>query len=331
VILAGEILGQLTMRSMQALVQTPGALLSPAVAPSEASDPKIVKLQDLESFLQSRIFGQEEAIGKVSAALLSAEFELNETGLHPRASFLFMGPTGVGKTETAKRFTEYLFDDSKLEMFFMNEYQESFKVADLIDRLREGLKRNPAGTTLLFDEIEKAHPKIIDLFLSMLDEGQVTVDASHRLSVCNCYVVMTSNIGSKTFPEMENSKYQTLQDFAMAEARKHLRPEMIARLSETIVYRPLKQETQIRILNSLILRKVAHLERVLKIRLRIDEKPVHAHLLRVGFNITGGARFIRQEIDRQFNGAVLPWLLSDRKPDHGMFRHDPRAGKLVLE
>ncbi len=307
------------------------ALHTEIVFLSEGKDESQVDLRGLRDFLRSRIFGQDEAIRKVSQALLSAEFGLNETGPRPRASFLFMGPTGVGKTETAKRFTEYLFEDARLEMFFMNEYQDSFKVGDLIDRLQEGLKRNPMGTTLLFDEIEKAHPKIIDLFLSMLDEGKVTLDASQRVSVSGCYIVMTSNLGSKTFPEMENSKYQTLQDFALAEARKSLRPELVARLTETIVYRPLKQDTQIQILNSLILRKLAHLERVLKMRLRVDERSVRAHLLRVGFTITGGARFIRQEVDRQFNRAVLPWLLERREAAEATIRYDPKEAKLTLE
>jgi ATP-dependent Clp protease ATP-binding subunit ClpA len=303
-----------------------------AVAPFiERREERAETLCNLESFLQSRIFGQQEAIQKVSEALLGAEFELNEIGLRPKASFLFMGPTGVGKTETAKRFTGHLFDEAKLEMFFMNEYQDSFKISELIDRLQEGINRNPGGTTLLFDEVEKAHPKINDLFLSMLDEGQVTLDASRRISVCHCYIVMTSNLGSKTFPQMENTKYQTLQDFALAEARKHLRPELVARLTETIVYRPLKQETQIRILNSLILKKIAHLERVMQMQIRIDEQPVYAHLLRVGFNITGGARFIRQEVDRQLNGAVLPWLLARQSNGRGVIKYNSAAGKLVME
>lgn len=306
-------------------------LLVQLSVPILAQDDRADVLCGLETFLQTKIFGQEEAIHKISQALLGAEFDLNETSLRPKGSFLLMGPTGVGKTETTKMFTEYLFEDARLEMFFMNEYQDSYRITDLIDRLQEGLSRNPHGTTLLFDEIEKAHPKIIDLFLSMLDEGQVTISSSQRLSVSTCYIVMTSNLGSKTFPEMENSKYQTLEDFALAEARKHLRPELIGRLTETIVYRPLKQDTQIRILNSLILRKLAHLERVLNTRLRIDERPVHAHLLRMGFNTTGGARYLRQEVDRQFNNAVLPWLLEGRSARETTIRYDPKEAKLVLE
>jgi len=305
--------------------------MQPNIAIIAKEDESQIDLPGLEKFLQAKIFGQEEAIRKVSEALLSAEFGLNETGSRPKGAFLFMGPTGVGKTETAKRFTEYLFDKAKLEMFFMNEYQDSYKIADLIDRLQEGLRRNPNGTTLLFDEIEKAHPKIIDIFLSMLDEGKVTLDASNRLSVSGCYIVLTSNLGSRTFPEMENSKYQTLQDFALAEARKALRPELVARLTETIVYRPLKQETQIQILSSLIFRKLAHLERVLKMPLQVEERSVQAHLLRVGFTTTGGARFIRQEVDRQLNRAVLPWLLQGRKAAQGTIRYDVKDAGLVLE
>jgi ATP-dependent Clp protease ATP-binding subunit ClpB len=305
--------------------------MQPNIAMIAKEDESQIDLPGLENFLQTKIFGQEDAIRKVSEALLSAEFGLNETASRPKGAFLFMGPTGVGKTETAKRFTEYLFDNAKLEMFFMNEYQDSYKISDLIDRLQEGLRRNPNGTTLLFDEIEKAHPKIIDIFLSMLDEGKVTLDASTRLSVSGCYIVLTSNLGSRTFPEMENSKYQTLQDFALAEARKALRPELVARLTETIVYRPLKQEIQIQILSSLIFRKLMHLERVLKMRLQVEERSVQAHLLRVGFTTTGGARFIRQEVDRQLNRAVLPWLLRGTRAAQGTIRYDVKDAGLVLE
>jgi ATP-dependent Clp protease ATP-binding subunit ClpA len=307
------------------------SLLAQLAVPIIAADDRAETLRGLNTFLQAKVFGQEEAIRKISRALLGAEFDLNETSLRPKGSFLLMGPTGVGKTETTKMFTEYLFEDARLEMFFMNEYQDSYRISDLIDRLQEGLIRNPRGTTLLFDEIEKAHPKIVDLFLSMLDEGQVTISASHRVSVSHCYIVMTSNLGSKTFPEMENSKYQTLEDFALSEARRHLRPELIGRLTETIVYRPLKQDTQIRILNSLVLRKLAHLERVLNMRLCIDERHVNAHLLRTGFNTTGGARYLRQEVDRQFNNAVLPWLLEGKTAAEATIRYDPKEARLILE
>ncbi len=304
---------------------------SSTISAPETTEGRLATLRRLGPSLQEKIFGQPEAIARVTEALLGSELGLNETGVRPKGSFLLMGPTGVGKTETAKRFTECLFQRAKLQMLFMNEYQDSHRVEDLVERLRDGLAKHPEGTTLLFDEVEKAHPKIIDLFLSMLDEGKVTISPSERISVAHCYIVLTSNLGSKTFPEMENSKYQTLQDFALAEARKHLRPELVARLTETIVYRPLKQETQIRILEALLERKMAHLERSLGVRLRLDHRSVHAHLLRVGFNLTGGARYIRQEIDRQINAAVLPWLVQGKLDDELTLRHAPREGRLVLE
>lgn len=299
---------------------------------------RIERLQGLQPYLKERVIGQNDAMQRVSRALEAAELGLNETGPRPRASFLFMGPTGVGKTSCCKAFSECLYGESNLAMLFCNEYQQAGDVAELVTAICRALKANPNGAVLLFDEIEKAHKAVIDVFISLLDEGQVTLPDGSRASVANCYVVLTSNIGSAKFAEMERTTYTTMETFAFDQARKTLRPELFARLTETIVFRPLGQATQEAILRGLVERKLLHLARRfetllgahLATPLAIEEKGVNAHLLRKGFTQTGGARRLRQELDRQFNAACLPWLLSGKTPTEGRFYADVRNDRLEL-
>jgi ATP-dependent Clp protease ATP-binding subunit ClpB len=298
---------------------------------------RIQHLQGLEPYLRERVIGQEDAVERVSRALEGSELGLNETGRRPRASFLFMGPTGCGKTSTAKAFTEYLFGESKLAMIFCNELQSADAVPEMVRSIRHAVETHPQGTTLLFDEVEKMHRALVDVLLSLLDEGQVTEPGGNRIFVSNCYVVLTSNLGASRWGQMEQTLYSTMQAFAYREARKHLRPEFFARLTETVVFRPLSQLTQEAILAGYTARKLAHLTRrfetllgaPLAAPLRIEEKGVNAHLLRKGFTQMDGARGLRAEVDRQFNAAVRPWLFDRKAPSEGRFyaTHD----RLVLK
>jgi ATP-dependent Clp protease ATP-binding subunit ClpA len=294
-------------------------------------------LQGLEGYLKSRVLGQNDALVRISRALEAAECELNERGPRPRGSFLFMGPSGVGKTETSKAFNQYLFGNDRLSMLFMNELQSASDVAVLIAAIKRGVDTHPDGTTFLFDEIEKAHRAIIDVFISMLDEGCVTGLDGQRISVGNCYLVMTSNIGAARWASMETTLYATCERFACESARKVLRPELFNRLTEVLVYRPLSQETQISILNQMLKAKLIHvagqLEKIcfgkLSVPLSVD-KSASAHLLRTGFTQTGGARRLRQELDRQLNIAVMPWMFLQRLPEKCVFGYEPKKDRLML-
>ena len=287
----------------------------------------IERLQGLEPYLLERVIGQDDAVARVSRALEGAELGLHETGRRPRAAFLFMGPTGVGKTSLTKAFTEYLFGDARLAMIFCNELQSPGDVPELVRSIRQAVEAYPQGTTLLFDEVEKMHRSLIDVLLSLLDEGQVTEPGGNRISVAGCYVVLTSNIGASRWGQMEQTLYSTMQAFAYREARKHLRPELFARLTETVVFRPLCQATQEAILRGLTDRKLLHLTRRfeallgsrLAAPLAIEERGVSAHLLRKGFTQMDGARGLRAEVDRQFNAAVRPWLFDRKAPSEGRF------------
>jgi ATP-dependent Clp protease ATP-binding subunit ClpB len=286
-------------------------------------------LQGLESYLKARVIGQEDALARVSRAIEAAQCDLNDRGLRPKGSFLFMGSRGIGKTETVKAFTEYLWDGS-LTMLYMNEYQRADDVDDLVLAIKRGVSTNSIGTTFLFDEIEKAHRGVIDVFISLLDEGQITDSDGSRISVGNAYLVLTSNIGAARWGSMETTQYSRMESFAFEQARKVLRPELFNRLTETIVFRPLSQKVQIDILKEMLGKKLAHLEsRLGKRPLSVDER-ANAHLLRKCFTQAEGARRLRQELDRQINLAALPWVLERRSPEEGRFYYEAKADQLIL-
>jgi ATP-dependent Clp protease ATP-binding subunit ClpA len=282
-------------------------------------------LRGLEPHLLRRVIGQDDAVRRVCRALEAAELGLNETGPRPKGSFLFMGPTGVGKTSLTKAFSEYLFGSTNLTMLFCNQLQAEADAGELVAAVKRAVEAHPEGTTLLFDEVEKAHRAVIDVFLSLIDEGQAALPGGARVSIRGCYVVMTSNLGTAKFAEMHDTLYATMQAFAYDQARKALRPEMFARLTEVIVFRPLSQQTQVSILSGLLADKLQHLQgrfgELLGLGgpLSVEPKGVHAHLLRKGFTQTAGARRLREELNRQLNEACLPWLLKGLKPSEGRF------------
>jgi ATP-dependent Clp protease ATP-binding subunit ClpB len=289
-----------------------------------------IALPDLPRILEERIIGQRFAVARISRAVQAAELGLNDTGVRPKGSFLLLGPTGVGKTESAKCFTEAIFgSQDTLEMIFMNEYSSDQRLSEFLGRAETAIRRHPKGTTLLFDEVEKGHPRTIDVLLSLLDEGVLTT--GERLRVSQFYIVLTSNLGSGDLAKMENAPYSTMERVALEVAAQSLRPELFARISERIVFRPLDLETQKLILYKLIRQKLEVLSIFFGRTLQIDGGAVTAFLLRVGYSRAFGARMLRQEVDRQFNTASLPWALAGRVPERGLFRYDPAGGCLALE
>jgi ATP-dependent Clp protease ATP-binding subunit ClpA len=288
-------------------------------------------LSGLRNFLEARLTGQTMASQRIARAIQAAELGLNDCGKRPKCSFLFLGPTGVGKTESAKCFTEFIFGSrAALEMIFMNEYSSDLRFQEFLERTEAGIRRHPDGTTLLFDEIEKAHPRLIDVFLSFLEEGQFTARSGERISVSKFYVVLTSNLGSGDLAKMENAPAAMLERVAMDIASQSLRPELFARITERIVFRPLGLEAQKEIIEGLIAAKLKVLASYFSRSLSIDRGPVTAFLLRIGYNKAQGVRMLHQEVDRQFNLACLNWALSHRTPTEGRFYYDATAGCLTL-
>src|SRR6202166_248173 len=298
--------------------------------PKEASGPAWSKadpekawrfyLSGLASYLESRIAGQSSAMGRIARAVQAAELGLNDEGHRPKCSFLFLGPTGVGKTESAKCFTEYIFGvRAALEMVFMNEYSSDARLPDFLARAEAAIRRNPDGATLLFDEIEKAHPRLIDIFLSLLEEGVLTTLSGDRVSISRLYLVLTSNLGSGDLARMESAPYAMMDRVALEGASHALRPELFARITERIVFRPLSLEVQRGIIEALIEAKLSVLSKFFGMEMSVDSGPVSAFLLRAGYNRSQGARRLRQEVDRQFNLAALSCALSSTRPSEGKF------------
>jgi len=284
-------------------------------------------LTGLRNFLENRISGQPVACQRIARAVQAAELGLNESGQRPKCSFLFLGPTGVGKTESAKSFTEFVFGSRvALEMVFMNEYTCDLRFKEFLERMEAAILGHPDGTTLLFDEVEKAHPKLIDIFLSLLGEGQFTALSGERVSVSKFYIVLTSNLGSTDLARMENAPVAMLERVAMDAASRSLRPELFARITERIVFRPLGLEAQKEIIDGLIAAKLKVLANYFSRPLSIDRGPVTAFLLRVGFSKALGVRMLHQEVDRQFNLACLDWALGHRIPSEGRFYLIRRLG-----
>ena len=288
-------------------------------------------LSGLDGYLKRRLKGQNDALERVARGVSAAVLGLNGASAKPLASFLFLGPTGVGKTATAKLCTEYIYGPAQaLEIIFVNEYPVESKFKDFTELLEQVIRRNPAGTLILFDEIEKGHEKLRDVYLSLLEEGLFTAANGERLSVRNFMVTMTSNLGSNELALMENSLYTTMERQVLEVARSALRPELFNRITERIVFRPLGPGVQQALIKELIEKKLAVLSRSLGKALKYETGAVEAFIYRTNKKGGQGARSLQSEVDRQFNRAALPWAMSEGVPLEGTFFYDSDQGHLVL-
>src|SRR5258708_40208426 len=227
-------------------------LIAGAISPELRS-----KLQGLETHLNARIRGQSCVMPRVVSLLQRGELGLTKP-TRPRGSFLFLGPTGVGKTEITLAFTEFLFGKEKLFRFDMSEYQtpESLGLllgAKLGERGTLGMAydRSPFGK-LLFDEIEKAHPRVLDVFLQILDAARVTMASGDTLDFSRFYIVLTSNIGAAEILHIQHSTHATMERHVLTRAQQSLRPEMFARITEKLVFNRLSYDDQLEIANLLL-------------------------------------------------------------------------------
>ncbi len=270
------------------------------------------KLRQLPKHLREHIKGQNHVIDPVCSVLRRGELGLANTS-RPRGSFLFVGPTGVGKTEIANVFTSYLFAESKPLRFDMSEYQNQSSVEKLIGAhphdiglLGRALTRADRGT-LLFDEVEKAHPLVLDLFLQILDDAAITLATGERKNLSGFYVVFTSNIGAAEAMRMQSAPFASIERTVHARVSQQLRPELVGRVTEKIVFNRLPYTVQREICEQMVAREQARL-RGLGHAVEVTAEDFE-RLLREGHHKTLGARPMRVAVERHMQGVVTAFML----------------------
>ncbi len=296
------------------------------------------KLAHLEEELKQRVVGQDHALEKIARAIRRSRAGLSEEG-RPIGSFMFLGPTGVGKTETAKALAWSLFNDEKaLIRIDMSEYQEAHTVARLIGappgyvgfeeggQLTEAVRRKPYSV-VLFDEIEKAHPQVFNIFLQILDDGRLTDGKGRTVNFQNTIIIMTSNLGSEYFTEKE--PFEKIQKKVLEKVYKYFRPEFINRLDSIIVYKPLSKEMIEKILE-IQLKRVA--ERLEKQHIKLEVSPaMKEYLKNVGFDPTFGARPLRRLIEEKIVDEIAFQIIEGKiKPGDTVFV-DYKEGKTIVK
>ncbi len=307
---------------------------------------EVAKLVQMEDRLRLRVVGQDEALKLVSNAVRRSRAGLSDPK-RPIGSFLFLGPTGVGKTELARALAEFLFGDERAMLRIdMSEYMEKHAVARLIGappgyvgyeeggQLTEQVRRRPYSV-LLFDEIEKAHPDVFNIFLQILDEGRLTDGQGRTVNFKNTLLIMTSNVGSHRILEYKGTfaghGYEKMKDAVMNELRAGFRPEFLNRIDEIIVFHALSQE---------------HLKQIVAIQLealqaRLADRHIHlmltdqaiAHLVKTGYDPVYGARPLKRAIQKQVETRLGRLMIAGKVHDgeEVVVDYDPGKNELMFQ
>ncbi len=298
------------------------------------------KLLKMEEKLRQRVVGQDEAVKLVSDAIRRSRAGLSDPR-RPYGSFLFLGPTGVGKTELCKALAEFLFDaEDHLVRIDMSEFMEKHSVARLIGAppgyvgydeggyLTELVRRKPYSVILL-DEIEKAHHDVFNVLLQVLDDGRMTDGQGRTVNFKNTVIVMTSNLGSQTIQQMAGDEYQLIKTAVLGEVKAQLRPEFVNRIDEMIVFHAL-DEKQIKsiakIQLGLLERRLAQLE----IRLEVSDAALK-ELAAAGFDPVYGARPLKRAIQQQLENPLAKAILEGQFGPKDTVRVDVKKGGLAFE
>jgi len=275
---------------------------------------KRAKLRELSILLPREIRGQSQVIPRIISSVQRGELGLTKPG-RPRGSFLFLGPTGVGKTETVVVLTTHIFGSGRLFRFDMSEFQNQESLglllgAKLGDVGYLGTVREKAAEgSLLFDEAEKAHPRVLDILLQLLDAARITIATGETLDFSGFYVWLTSNIGSAELMSLQHSNDATLERHVLTRAQQALRPEIFARVNEKLVFNRLSYEHQLEIADKFLSREVEFLgKRGHKLELSSGVLPF---LVRKGFHPKLGARPMRDAVEKLVGDAVAECLLKD--------------------
>jgi ATP-dependent Clp protease ATP-binding subunit ClpB len=269
------------------------------------------KLLLMEGKLHERVVGQDEAIGAVANAIRRSRSGLSDPN-RPTGSFLFLGPTGVGKTELCKALAGFLFDsEDHLVRIDMSEFMEKHSVARLIGAPPGYVGRKPYSV-LLLDEVEKAHPDVFNVLLQVLDDGRLTDGQGRTVDFKNTVIVMTSNIGSHMIQAMVGEPYEDVKDAVWGELKNHFRPEFLNRIDETVVFHALDAQH----IESIAAIQLKVLEaRLAKMDLHLQVSPAAlAELAKVGFDPVFGARPLKRAIQQRIENPLSKFLLEGRYP-----------------
>ena len=299
------------------------------------------KLLKMEEYLQKRVIGQSEAVVAVSNAVRRARAGLQDPN-RPIGSFLFLGPTGVGKTELTKALAEFLFDDEQaMVRIDMSEYMEKHSVARLLGAppgyvgyeeggaLTEAIRRRPYQV-ILFDEVEKAHPDVFNVLLQVLDEGRLTDGQGRTVDFRNTLIILTSNLGADFIAHDEGVDIGSVtKDMVLDVVRKHFRPEFLNRLDEILIFRRLSRDNMTLIVDV----QLAHLRKLLvehKIMLDVTSAAL-AWLAEAGYDPVYGARPLKRVIQRSLQNPLAQDILAGKILDGQTVTVDARRDGLVLE
>ena len=291
------------------------------------------KLLVLEDRLHQRVIGQDEAVEAVSNAVRRSRSGLQDPN-RPIGSFIFLGPTGVGKTELCKALAEVLFDDSNaMVRIDMSEFMEKHTVARLIGappgyvgyeeggRLTEAVRRRPYSVVLL-DEIEKAHRDVFNVLLQVLDDGRLSDSLGHTVDFTNTIVVMTSNIGSQLIQEItkEGGSQEEIRNAVKESLQTRFLPEFLNRIDETIVFHPLDERHIEKIVKIQVNKLIEQAGRA-GVTLECTEGAV-AEIARLGYDVAYGARPLKRVIQQQLQNPLARELLSGRFAEGSRVRID---------
>ena len=298
----------------------------------KVSESENEKLKNLNANLHKRVIGQEEAVEAVSKAIKRSRMGLKDPN-KPIGSFLFLGPTGVGKTELSKALAENLFGtEDALIRIDMSEYMESHSVAKLIGsppgyvgyeeagQLTEKIRRKPYAV-ILFDEIEKAHPDVMNMLLQVLDDGRLTDSTGRTVNFKNTVIIMTSNIGARLITEKkslgfvnenedQNKEYENTKKDVMGELKKEFKPEFLNRIDEIIVFHKL-EEKQIRKIVDILIANVAKLLKSQNIELEVDDAAKDL-VAKKGTDQAYGARPLKRAIQTMIEDKIAEAMLDDK-------------------
>ena len=298
------------------------------------------KLLHMEDKLHSRVVGQDEAVRVVSDAIRRSRAGLSDPN-RPLGSFLFLGPTGVGKTELCKTLAEYLFDSADhMIRIDMSEFMEKHSVARLIGAppgyvgyeeggyLTEAVRRKPYSV-ILMDEVEKAHPDVFNVLLQVLDDGRLTDGQGRTVDFRNTVIVMTSNLGSQMIQQMAGDDYQVVKLAVLGEVKSYFRPEFINRIDEVVVFHALS-ESHIASIARIQLQGLEQRLAQMEMKLDVTDAAL-AEIAKAGFDPIYGARPLKRAIQSELENALAKEILSGRFAPKDTIRIDAQDGVFSFE